>query len=256
MNVALVFGCARSGTSILGELVAAHPDVKYVFEAHHVWPQVAADATGSHRLTAKHATTNVGQSIRRWIDEHGGEARLFVEKNPRNALRIPFVRAILPEAKLVHVVRDGRDVACSMVPGCGGAEWRHLKPPSWGEIFHRAQGPVRCAMIWKEVVEIALADLAEVPHLQIRYEDLVREPCATTAALMRFLGLDTPAPVLDFCKRIQNSTAAAYQARIQTHWSRDDHFERIGRWRENLSIEEQRTINDLLAPLLHRLHYG
>ena len=36
MNLAFVVGCARSGTSILGELIASHPEVNYVFEAHSV----------------------------------------------------------------------------------------------------------------------------------------------------------------------------------------------------------------------------
>ena len=255
MNIALVFGCARSGTSILGELIAAHPDVKYVFEAHHVWDAGGTDENGSHRLTERHATPEARQSIRQWFADQGAATRLVVEKNPRNVLRIPFLRAILPEARLIHLVRDGRDVACSMVPGCGGSEWHHLKPPSWNEFFGRAEGAERCAMVWKEVVEIALADLAETPHLQIRYEDVVRTPRAAADAVMRFIGLDTVPPVFDFCGRIQNFTAASYHAQIQTHWWRDDHRERIGRWRENLTAGEQRTIDKLLAPLLRRLGY-
>lgn len=256
MNIALVFGCARSGTSILGELIAAHPQVNYVFEAHALWDQAGTGANESHRLTAAHATPELRERIRRWFEDALGTAAIVVEKNPRNALRVPFLRAVLPEARLIHVIRDGRDVACSMVPGCGGDEWNHLKPPSWSEFYRQARGPVRCAMAWKEVVEIALADLAGTPHLQIRYEDLVREPRATAATLMRFLGLDAPPPVVDFCERIQNSTAAVYRAQVQTRWSRDDHTLRIGRWRENLSVEEQRSIGELLAPLLARLGYA
>lgn len=46
--------------------------------------------------------------------------RVLVEKNPRHTLRIPFLKAIFPDAKIIHIVRDGRDVTCSLVPGCGG----------------------------------------------------------------------------------------------------------------------------------------
>jgi hypothetical protein len=62
---------------------------------------------------------------------------MVVEKSPRNALRIPFLRAVFPEARFVVIVRDGRDVACSLMPGIGGTEWRHLKPPDWKELFER-----------------------------------------------------------------------------------------------------------------------
>ena len=51
MNIALIIGCARSGTSILGELVSAHPDVKYIFEAHPIWELAALGENDSHRLS-------------------------------------------------------------------------------------------------------------------------------------------------------------------------------------------------------------
>ena len=63
-----------------------------------------------------------------------------------------------------------------MVPGCGRDEWSHLRPPSWKTFFDRYSGPTRCAIAWKEIMEIGLQDLANVPHLQIRYEDLIASP--------------------------------------------------------------------------------
>src|SRR5204863_6522493 len=94
---------------------------------------------------------------------------VLVEKNPRGSLRVPFLRALFPGARFVHIVRDGRDVACSLVPGCGGDEWRHLKPPSWRAFQARYRGARRTARVWLEVVEIALADLEPAPHVTVRY---------------------------------------------------------------------------------------
>ena len=255
MNVALVFGCARSGTSILGELIAAHPQVKYVFEAHDVWNAADMGENESHRLTAAQASPSTMRGIRQWFQQQCDGTRLLVEKNPRSVLRIPLIREVMPEARLVHIVRDGRDVACSMVPGCGGSRWEHLKPPSWQELSRREHGAVRCAFAWKEIMDIALADLADQPHLQVRYEDLVRRPRATARSVMEYLRLEWTPSIADFCEYISNDTAGTYQAKHQLHWSRADHRERIGRWRENLTVEEQRTINDMLAPLLDRLGY-
>lgn len=255
MNIALIVGCARSGTSILAELVGAHPDVKSVFEAHDVWELGGCGANESHRLTDEHATPTVARQIRDWFEKQKGSASLLVEKNPRNVLRIPYIRRIFPEAKLIHIVRDGRDVACSMVPGCGGREWSHLKPPSWKIFMAQAEGPARCALVWKEILEIALEDLGGVPHLQVRYEDLVGHPRATAGVVLEFLGLDTVPAVVDFCGKVQNATAGDYHARQQAQWYCDDHDRRVGRWRENLSAEEQRVINDQLGGLLQRLGY-
>lgn len=255
MNIGLIVGCARSGTSILGELGSLHPDVKYIFEAHQIWELGGLGVNGSHQLTAAHATSESKALIREWFVNQKGAAKLLLEKNPRNVLRIPYVRGIFPKAKIVHIVRDGRDVACSMVPGCGGDHWSHLKPPLWKNLFLSYQGALRCALAWKEIMEIALQDLAEVPHLQIRYEDLIADPYRVLQQLLSYLNLDPDPAVTNFCKKIQNSTTDSYHARIQTMWYRDDHRMRVGRWRENLTEEDSDIINSALSPLLCKLGY-
>ena len=255
MSIALVIGCARSGTSILGELIGCHPDVRYVFEAHRVWELAGQGVGESHRLTAQHATPPVKREIRHWFLEQQGAARLLVEKNPRNVLRVPFLRAVFPEAQLIHIVRDGRDVACSMVPGCGGKEWSHLKPPSWKALMARYEGALRCALAWGDIMEIALADLEGTPHLELRYEELVRAPMDVARKLVAYLGLTEDETMARFCEKIWDATAGSYHAQHQIRWYRDDHDARIGRWRENLTEEERQLINHALAPLLRRLGY-
>jgi hypothetical protein len=255
MNIALIIGCARSGTSILGELIASHPEVKYIFEAHHVWEMGGLGINGSHRLVVEHATPQVKRRIRKWFSKRQSRATLIAEKTPRNILRVPFIRAVFPEAKLIHIIRDGRDVACSLMPGIGGQEWRHLKPPSWRELFSEQTGIIRCALAWKEIMEIALRDLSTVPHLQVRYERLVTAPQEVARDLLRYVGLADDPGVETFCNKIQNSTQGSYNAKYQEQWYRDDHERRVGRWHENLSDTQQQTVNNLVASLLSQLDY-
>jgi len=255
MNIALVMGCARSGTSILGELIGAHPEVKYKHEAHAAWNKAGLGENESHRLTAQHATPKVARQIRKRFELEKGNAKLFAEKCPRSVLRIPFIREIFPEAKLIHIIRDGRDAACSMLPGVGGSEWRHLKPPNWQQLFQEERGIMRCVQAWKSIMEIALHDLSGVPHLTLKYEDLVANPQQLAAEILRFLELPEHPEVLAFCKKIQNQTADSYQAQKQAKWFRDDHQVRVGRWRENLPNGEARAVEDLLRPLLIKLGY-
>jgi len=255
MNLALIMGCARSGTSILGELIAAHPEVKYKHEAHAIWDKAGLGENESHRLTVEHATPTVRRLIRKRFAEEQGEAAMLVEKCPRSVLRIPFIREVFPEARLIHIIRDGRDVACSMLPGIGGDEWRHLKPPSWQRLMNEYRGIVRCAQAWKEIMEIALADLEGVPHFSLHYEELVTTPVEVARRLLRFLDLNEHQNVLEFCQNIQNATADSYHAQKQVKWFRDDHNVRVGRWRENLSDDEAREVEVLLLPLLNKLGY-
>jgi len=71
-------------------------------------------ALGSRRLTAQHATLQVVRRICQRFERERGDARLFVEKMP--ALRVPFMPAVLPEAKIIHIVRDERDVSSILPP--------------------------------------------------------------------------------------------------------------------------------------------
>lgn len=255
MKNCFVVGCARSGTSILGELIASHPDVKYIFEAHSTWEMGGLGVNDSHRLTGEHATDEVTSKIHKWFQEQAGNERFLVEKNPRNILRIPFVRKIFPEAKIIHIIRDGRDVACSMIPGCGGEEWNHLKPPSWRQYFDNYKGGIRCGYAWREIVEIGLGDLQNTDHLQIRYEDLLANPASTAENIFQYLGLNFHENAAVFCERISNDTNSSYHAKNQEQWYRQDHRNRVGRWRENLTEQEQRTLTNILSPLLSRFDY-
>jgi hypothetical protein len=258
-SMAFIVGCARSGTSILGELIAAHPAVKYVFEATKVWESIGRRADGSHRLTADDASWRVRRRIRRQFARCHGYCEpdaIVVEKCPRNTLRIPFLHRVFPHARFIHIIRDGRDVACSLVPGLASGRWQHLRPPGWQAIEAQYEGVARCAMAWRSVVELAREDLREVPHLNVRYEDLVRSPVATAQAILNFLGLDPSPAVSEFASRIQDQTAGSYQAQFQVQWFRQDHATRIGRWRENLSPAEQQRVQELIGPLLRQLGYG
>lgn len=255
LNIALIIGCARSGTSILGELVAANPGVKYIFEAHDVWEAAGVRKDGSHRLTAGDATVEIRRSIRRWFADQQGDAMMLAEKTPRNVLRVPFLRAVFPEAKLIHIVRDGRDVACSMLPGIGGDEWLHLRPPSWKMFADKTSGIERCALVWKQTIQIARSDLKDVPHLEVRYEELVDRPRDVAASVTEYLGLPPSREVERLCEKIQNETAGSYHAQHQVRWFRDDHGKRVGRWKENLSAQQQEIVNKLLGGVLKELNY-
>lgn len=261
LPVAFVFGCARSGTSILGELIASHPGVHYVFEASKIWESAGSGEGESHRLTKDHATARTRRRIQKYfLREYetgaGRPGQILVEKCPRNCLRIPFLRGIYPQAKLIHIIRDGRDVACSLRPGIGGDKWSHLKPPNWRDLFTKYEGVIRCAHAWKAVVEVALADLEDTPHLEVRYEDLVRDPLATARRIHPFLGLEDDPAVAAFAGKVQDRTSDSYHAKFQDQWSRPDHQRRMGRWRENLSPAEQDAVQNLLSPLLTRLGYA
>ncbi|MFT5422770.1 MAG: hypothetical protein ACI89L_000539 [Phycisphaerales bacterium] len=134
----ILLGTHRSGTTWLGSVLSAHPGLAYYEEPRHVWCWGNA-STPDDRLTEAHATPRVRAHIHAAFDEylrkHGGET--LCEKTPSNCLRVPFLNAVYPEAKLLFVVRDGRSVIRStaqiMAGGVptSGIVRRAFKTPPW-----------------------------------------------------------------------------------------------------------------------------
>lgn len=119
----VVLGAARSGTTLAGELLARHPRVGYWVEPKYVW-QYGKPAADDDVRTAEEATPAVRRYIRRRFRRFlaASGASRFAEKTPSNCFRVPFVEAVLPEPRYLHIVRDGRDVVFSAL-----AKW--TSPP-------------------------------------------------------------------------------------------------------------------------------
>ncbi len=110
----VILGAARSGTKMLGRMFKKHPDLAYWPEPNYVWKR-SNGWVGHDMLPAALATPDIIYQIREIFLEYTkaqGKTR-FCEKTPANTLRLPFILKVLPDAKLIHILRDGRDVALS-----------------------------------------------------------------------------------------------------------------------------------------------
>ncbi len=109
-----IIGAARSGTTLLAEILSQHPTVSYWVEPKYIWRYRRPSAPNDVR-TRKEATAPIRRYIRTkfadYVDRSEGDR--FMEKTPSNCFRVPFVHAVLPDVRIVHLLRDGRDVAFS-----------------------------------------------------------------------------------------------------------------------------------------------
>jgi len=182
-----VSGCNRGGTTILSHLLAAHPDVRSVgrgpfHEGQYVWRQQFPDWSRHRwalppwrwylRRTAAHATPERIRFFREAFAREVTEPGRMLEKTPANAVRIPFINAIYPDCKFVHVIRDGRHTAASLM---ARGVWLPFAPHQWVQA-HRT----------------AIPDLAQLPAervVRVRYEDLVSSTAPVLLDLWRGCGL-------------------------------------------------------------------
>src|SRR5688572_21456285 len=103
----ILFGNTRSGATLVQKLISTHPDVVEWYEPNVLW--LYADPGRIHdEFDEQDATNKVKQYIRKrflkYQKRHGN--RTVLEKTPQNILRIPYVRAIFPEAKFLFIVRN------------------------------------------------------------------------------------------------------------------------------------------------------
>src|SRR5262249_13141572 len=117
--------------------------------------------------------------------------RLVGDKTPGYARNLNTLHALWPAAKLVHLIRDGRDVCLSIV------SWRRAKGWTAGQGLARfsawAESPVCAAALWWDWhVRLAReAGLAFEPgvYAELRYEELVANPEGLCRSLCAFLGI-------------------------------------------------------------------
>jgi hypothetical protein len=111
----LIIGAARSGTQLLSRILAAHPDIAYLDEPSFAWRRGRGHLP--HEMyPLSEATPNAVAEIRdrfRQMCVERGRSRI-AEKTPANCLRLGFGRAVMPDAMIVHLIRDGREVAVSV----------------------------------------------------------------------------------------------------------------------------------------------
>lgn len=114
-NPVFILGSPRAGTSVLGRLLEAHPALCHVKEPRLVWRY--GNDHRSDVLAAECARPEVANHIRSYfkskVDESGADLRLL-EKTPSNSLRVPFIEKIFPNAKYVHITRNGFDASLSI----------------------------------------------------------------------------------------------------------------------------------------------
>jgi hypothetical protein len=103
----ILFGNTRSGTTIVQKVMSTHPDIVEWYEPRTLW--LYADPGRRHdEFDESDATDKVKRYIReqflKFQKQHGN--RVVMEKTPANILKIPYVRAIFPEATCLFMVRN------------------------------------------------------------------------------------------------------------------------------------------------------
>lgn len=240
----VIGGCGSSGTTLLRRMLNRHPVVSCGPESTVFLERVTGPAELAARMgfppSEIEAWQRDSRSQAEFIERfqaaclaRSGKS-VWADKTPENIRRVDFVWRHFPRARFVHMIRDGRDVACS------------LRRQSWMKLADRGSSDVtaRCATYWVERVSIRSTFANDPRYTELRYEDLVRNPEGTLRSLLDTLGLDWSERML-LPDEDERGIAAAGPAFTSS----------VGRWRKELSNSEIATVKSIAGPLLVELGY-
>jgi hypothetical protein len=135
--------------------------------------------------------------------------KVFITKRTANNRRIPQIYETFPEAKFIHIIRDGRAVACSLLKVGWWMDhkvwWSHLKTPRQLEM--EGKNPLEIAgRNWvEEINEIQIGLKAVNPHqvLEVKYENLLCDFADVFLSMISFIGLEAEENWIDVIKSIK-----------------------------------------------------
>lgn len=214
----------RSGSTLLFETMARNRELWTIGgESHNIIEGIdalnpARNGFHSNQLTAADATEEIIISLResfftnlqdcndRLLSSYAPEQRpdtlRFLEKTPKNALRIPFIKAVFPDALFIFLHRQARDNISSIIdawrsgrfvtyrqlPNWQAGEWSLLLPSGWRELNGQPLEKI-AAFQWQSVNRQIINNLATLPDddwISVSYENFLHDPAGTSKRICEF----------------------------------------------------------------------
>jgi hypothetical protein len=260
-----VVGAPRSGTTWLHRMLAQHPDVASLNAELTLFSSYLAPVVARFSDEARHRDSGEweqGLPVLFTPDEFqfgmreltgltysrvlagNPEATHILDKHPAYALHMPLIGRILPSSRFVHIIRDGREVAVSMMSA------RKRLGFGAGEI----KGACRD---WATHVRTASGDgaaLGPSRYLEVRYEELMARTGTLLQRVFDFAGLPitgSEAARIAHGHAIENNPVGRGNTALDGLRRTPDAI-----WRAKLSLVERWTMDRIAGDLLQELGYA
>lgn len=271
----IIVSAPRSGSTLLFETMCRAKSLWTIGdESHMVFEHIkklnpAYGICASNRLVGDDADSASVQHLRGIFFEHlrDAEGRLyrdiepdsaekprFLEKTPKNSLRIPFLNRLFPDALYIYLFRDPRENLSSMIEGWRSQDfvtypqlpewpdkWSFLLPPDYQRVRGKPLEEI-VAFQWQAANQFILDDLGAMPEdrwTAASYAELVADAPATIARVCRFAGIPFDDSLKAHC-----ATALPFSRYTKT-------TPKSGKWRMNEAMIQR--VMPGLQPLIQRM---
>ncbi len=245
-----LLGFMRSGTTLLEQMFAAHPDVESLEERETFGALAAPGLGGGEGL----------EKMSRWSSSECEQAReiywqrvravgarpdgkFYLEKQPFNTLYLPLIATLFPSAKVIFMLRDPRNVILSCFR-------RHfeIKPTTY-ELLSLTSA----ARFYDRVMRLAeiCRSRWKLDILECRYEDLVSDFENRVPAICRFVGMEWNESMRDFAGSARLRTIRSVSGNQVRQGLRQ---EGMGQWRRHK--DQLAPILPVLRPWIERFGYA
>jgi len=176
---------------------------------------------------------------------------IYGDKNNNYLNHVEDLSQIYPESKFIHLVRDGRDVACS---------YRNLQKLEKGKYFPDLPSSViDCAYEWVkniETIQNSLSKLKKDQYLEIRFEDLVNNTERALAKVCTFLEQDYDDNMLKFYLKNRDE---GLEPEDLMKWKQDTSkpidTSQTGKWKHNFFAEDKLFFQTIASHTLKEYGY-
>ena len=287
-----VVGHPKSGTTWVSTILDNHPQIACRYEGHF-FPRSDGYLTLANALANSELLCRwMKRDFNRWIRNRDEELRVFVrliaqfymqrevlttgkpivgDKSPTYTLKPIY--DIFPQASIIHVIRDGRDVAVSMAYHRSKETERYMthymaEQLDEGIRLHKTTGQAidlpleyirRVARTWREEVSTCRREgrqCFDSRYLEVRYEKIHEDPDATVSDVLGFLGASNSQQVIKHCVS-QASFSRLTGGRHPGEEDPQSFFRKgiVGDWRNVFRKRQVDVFNDIAGDLLEELGY-
>jgi hypothetical protein len=278
---AVILGSPRSGTTWLQRVLAAHPNVATPQETHlfalYLAPLFARWERQKRVSERNLKTIESGQAdagrllglatilddvdvdiaarsllesvIRRTVEavaDERDDIRVVVEKTPSNAEHTDLIERISPATRYIHVIRDPREVAASLI--AASSDWGGRWAPRTAD---------SAARMWVEHLEGARQVSAHTDrYIEVRYEDMRKDLPGQLTRILEFLDLPSDGVVELAKQQGEFAYKPAMRKRLGAETKEPAAFSGEGKVRHGLSSSQQLIVEHRTAALRAELGYG